>query len=43
MVQQYTTDWDARFKEGDTPWEESSPSRYLESLLDLHAFKGGLY
>lgn len=32
MSSQWTTDWDLRFRQGDTPWEEEAPS---DVMIDL--------
>lgn len=36
---QWTSDWDARFASGDTPWEESEPPAALRRLVVTYAHK----
>ena len=33
-------DWDQRFRQGDTPWEESDPPSFLQRLLEAYARPG---
>ncbi|MFA6133567.1 MAG: class I SAM-dependent methyltransferase [Phycisphaerae bacterium] len=40
MADQWTSDWDARFRAGDTPWEENIPSDAMISFLKCHVRPG---
>ncbi len=40
MTDQWTTDWDSRFKDGDTPWEEDGPCPGLARIASEYLQPG---
>lgn len=40
MINQHTNNWEQRFINKDTPWEEQEPSLYLNKILNYYAKEG---
>lgn len=40
VIKQWIQDWDAKFREGDTPWEDVEPSAIMGDLFAAHVAKG---
>ena len=40
VIKQWIQDWDAKFRGGDTPWEDPEPSEIMEELFRTHVPEG---
>lgn len=40
VIKQWIQDWDAKFRGGDTPWEDVEPSEIMEDLFRTHIPEG---
>lgn len=39
-IKQWIVDWDAKFREGDTPWEDGEPSDMMQDLFTAYVAVG---
>lgn len=39
-IKQWIVDWDAKFREGDTPWEDDEPSDTMQDLFTAYVAEG---